>query len=265
MTGALSRLCSSFAATLLLAGTVPAAGGTHLILSESTADTLQFEPLQTLPDFTTVSPGSVFTLAVQGAAISGDVFAYEPGTQTLINLSDLPPDERADFACTPKPVDQYGSGTSNGFEPATSESNAEYVQGAAHLRWIDRDPEPVRCSGSPVLVVSRGAVDFGAVAVGSTATVALEIGNAGSADLLIGTLTLRPGPFAITSDQCGGATLGAGAACTFTVQFSPSSLAVVTTGLAVRSNDPLRLTKTMLLAGGYPGDPIFADGFDGPF
>jgi hypothetical protein len=262
---AVSRICSWFAATLLLAAAVPAAGGTHLILSESTADAFQLEPLQTLPDFTTISPGSIYGLAASQLAISSDVYVYQPNTQTLINLSDLPPDERADYVCTPKPVEQYGSGISYGFEPATAQSNTEYVQGAARLRWIDRDPDPVRCSGLSEMVISRGAVDFGIVAVGGTANVAVEIGNAGTAALLIGTLALPSGPFAITSDGCSGATLGAGSQCTFTVQFSPSSTAAVTRGLAVRSNDPLRLTRTLLLAGGYFNDLIFADSFDGVF
>ncbi len=262
---AVGRTCSWFAATLLLAGAVPAAANTHLVLSEATAGALQLEPLQILPDFTTISPGSVYGLAASQLAIASDVFVYQPDTQTLVNLSDLPPDERADYVCAPKPVEQYGSGTSNGFEPATEQSNSEYAQGAAQLRWIDRDPEAVRCSGLPEMIISRGAVDFGIVTVGSTATVAVEIGNAGTAALLIGTLALSSGPFAITSDHCSGATLGAGAVCAFAVQFSPTSTAAVTRGLAVHSNDPLRLTRTLLLAGGYFNDMVFADSFDGLF
>ena len=262
---AVGRICSWFAATLLLAAAVPAAADTHLILSEATADALELEPLQILPDFTTISPGSIYALAASQLAIAGDVFVYQANAQTLVNLSDLPPDERADYVCTAKPVDQYGSGVSHGFGPATAQSNTEYVQGAAQLRWIDRDPEPVRCSGLPEMVISRSAIDFGIVAVGDTANVVVEIGNAGTAALLIGTLALSSGPFAITSDQCSGMTLGAGVVCTFTVRFSPSSTAAITRGLAVRSNDPLRLTRTLLVAGGYFNDMIFADGFDGPF
>jgi len=259
-----SRICSWFAATLLLASALPAAGGSHLIVSESTVDALELEPLQTLPDFTTISPVSVYGLTVPPSAAS-DTFVYQPSTQTLINLSDLPPDERADYVCTPKPVDQYGSGTSKGFVPATTQSNTEYVQGTAQLRWIDRDPEPVRCSGLPVMVISRAAVDFGIVSPGSTASDSVEIENAGTAPLLLGTLALSSGPFAITGDQCSGATLSAGAVCTFAIQFSPVSTAAATRGLAVRSNDPLRLTRNLLIAGGYFSDLIFADGFDGTF
>ena len=66
---AVGRICSWFAATLLLAGAVPAAGGPHLILSESTADALQLEPLQTLPDFTKISPGSVYELAASARPV----------------------------------------------------------------------------------------------------------------------------------------------------------------------------------------------------
>ncbi len=251
-------------ATLLLASAFPAIGGSHLILSESTVDTLQLEPLQTLPDFTTISPASVYGLTVAPSAVS-DTFVYQPNMQTLINLSDLPPDERADYVCTRKPVDQYDSGLSHGFVPATTQSNTEYVQGAARLRWIDRDPEPVRCSGSPIMVISRSAVDFGIVAGGTMANAEVEIGNAGTAALLVGALTLSSGPFSITDDQCSGATLDAGDVCTFSVEFSPASTAAVTKGLAVRSNDPLRLTRTLLLAGGYFNDLIFADSFDGIF
>lgn len=259
------RPCSWLAAVLLLATTLPAAGDTHLLLSESTADALQLEPLQTLPDFSTYSPSQVYGLAASQAIIASDTFVYQPNAQTLIDLSDLPPDERADFVCTSKPVEQYGSGASNGFEPATAQSNTEYVQASAQLRWIDRDPEPVRCSGLPVMVISRGAVDFGIVTVGNTASVVVEIGNAGMAALRIGTLSLPSGPFAITSDGCSGATLSLGAQCSFYIQFSPSSTAPLTRQLAVRSNDPLRLTRTLLLAGGYFDDLIFADDFDGPF
>jgi len=259
------RLCGWFAAALLLAVTVPVAAEPHLMLSESTADALQLEPLLTLPDFTSNAPGSVYGLAPLVPAVASDTFVYQPNSQTLTNLSDLPPDERADYVCTPKPGEQYGSGASQGFEPASAQSNTEYVQGAAQLRWIDRDPEPVRCSGLPVMVISRGAVDFGIVQAGGTQNVAVQIGNAGTAALLIGTLALPSGPFAITSDGCSGATLATGAVCAFTIQFSPSSTAPLTRALAVRSNDPLRLTRTLLLAGGYFYDMIFADDFEGPF
>ena len=266
MRRAAGRRCRWFAAALSLAGALPAAGDTHLLLNESTADALQLEPLQVLPDFSMLPPSSqVYGLAASQPAVASDTFVYQANAQTLINLSDLPPDERADYVCTPKPVEQYGSGASNGFEPATVQSNTEYVQAPAQLRWIDRDPGPVRCSGLPVLVISRGAVDFGQVAVGVTANVVVEIGNAGTAALQIGTLALPPGAFAITGDGCSGATLGAGAECSFSVHFSPTSTAPVTRQLAVRSNDPLRLTRTLLLAGGYFNDMIFADAFDGPF
>lgn len=262
---AVGRLRRWFAATLLLAGTGPAAAESHLLLSESTGDALQLEPLQVFPDFTQNSPGSVYGRAAFVPAVASDTYVYQPNSQTLINLSDLPPAERADYACTSRPIEQYGSGASQGFEPATTQSNTEYVQGAAQLRWLDRDPEPVRCAGVPVMVVSPGAVDFGIVGVGGTEDVAVEIGNAGTAALLVGTLALPPGPFAIASDECSGASLGAGALCTFSVRFSPSSTAPLTSALAVRSNDPLRLTRTLLLAGGYFNDMIFVDGFDGLF
>lgn len=258
-------MCRLFAATLLIAIAGPLSAETHVLLNESTGDALQLERLQVLPDFTKNSPASVYGLAASVPAVASDTFVYQPNSQTLINLSDLPPAERADYACTPKPLEQYGSSASQGFEPATAQSSTEYVQGAAQLRWIDRDPEPVRCSDVPVMIVSRGAVDFGIVDVGDTASVAVEIGNGGTAALLIGTLSLPSGPFAITSDGCSGATLGAGAKCTFYVQFSPSSTAPSTSALAVRSNDPLRLTRTLPLAGGYFDDVIFADGFDGLF
>jgi len=262
---AVGRICSLFATTLLAAGAAPAAAATHLIFSEATADALQLEPLQILPDVTTISPGSVYALAASRLAIASDVFVYQPGSQTLINLSDLPPEERADYVCTPKPVDQYASGVSHGFGTATAQTNTEYVRGSAQLRWIDRDPEPVRCSGLPEMVISRSAIDFGIVAVGSSANAIVQIGNAGTAALLIGTLALASGPFTITSDQCSGVTLSAGTLCAFTVHFNPSSTAAVTRGLAVRTNDPLRLTRTLLVAGGYFNDLIFADSFDGPF
>ncbi len=258
------RIRSWFAATLLVVHGLSAVGSSHLIVSESTVDALQLEPLQSLPDFTTFSPTSVYLLTVPPSAAS-DTLVYQPSNQTLFNLSDLPPDERADYVCTHKPLDQYGSGVSQGFVPATAQSNTEYVQGAAQLRWIDRDPEPVRCTGLPVLVISRSAVDFGIVPTGGTTSEAVEVGNAGTADLLVGTLALSSGPFSISSDQCSGATLGAGAVCTFSVQFSPSSTAAVTRGLAVRTNDPLRLTRTLLLVGGYFNDRIFSDSFDGIF
>ena len=259
------RLCRLLAATLLLADIGSAAAESHLILSEATNDALQLEPLQVLPDYTNYSPGSVYGLAASVPAVDGDTFVYQPNSQTLMNLSDLPPDERADYACSRKPLEQYGSGDSQGFVAATTQSSTEYVQGTATLRWIDRDPEPVRCSDVPVLIMSRGAIDFGIVDGGNSKNVAVQIGNVGSATLLIGTLSLPPGPFAITGDACSGATLGVGAECTFSVQFSPSSKGPSVSALAVHSNDPLRLTKTLLLAGGYFDDLIFADSFDGPF
>ena len=236
---------------------------TYVLINEASIDTLKVETDQLLPDFSLIDTNDLSGPSRATPLAGSDVFVYQPAAHSTTDLSDIPPNERADYACSLPPLDQYGSGGAHGFENAdTLQNNASYVQGSGALRWLDDDPEPVRCKAAPEAVLSRGAINFGTVAVGDTSTISVRLANLGTADLLVGTLAVRTGAFSIVSDACSGTTLPPATACTFAARFQPSSSAVNSATLFVRTNDPVRLTQTLLLAGGYFGDWIFDDGFD---
>jgi hypothetical protein len=84
----------------------------------------------------------------------------------------------------------------------------------------------------PNLDVSPGLIDFG---TGTTA-VMLQLTNTGEADLLITSVIPPSAPFTLSGTAAG--TLKTGEKKTLTVNFSPSSLGVFTSGITIVSNDP---------------------------
>jgi hypothetical protein len=66
------------------------------------------------------------------------------------------------------------------------------------------------------------AADFGAVAIGSTDTLAVTFANTGHLALVVGTLPQPGAPFSFASDGCSGATLQPAASCTVQVRFAPA-------------------------------------------
>jgi hypothetical protein len=89
-------------------------------------------------------------------------------------------------------------------------------------------------AGAPVpnLAVSPGVIDFGT----GSKPVTLELKNTGEADLVITAILGPASPFSVTGFSPG--TLKAGEKKELTVNFSPTTLGVFTSGITIVSNDP---------------------------
>ncbi|HEX6833864.1 MAG TPA: hypothetical protein VF132_10070 [Rudaea sp.] len=252
----IARLRRAFATAVVLGVACHAQAGEPLLLNADTIDRARVEPLLVLPDGTTVA---IAPAAATIDAPAQSVFLYQSNTGAFTDLADFSIRERADYVCATAPIEQYDPSTSSGFDRSDlSEGSADYVQQHARLRAIDHDIEPVRCHGAPQANLSRIGYDFGDATAPTAAT--FQIVNSGDATLLVGTLDVAA-PFAAQSDNCGGGSVGAGASCSFQILFSPPTLGRFLGTVTIRSNDPLRLTQTILVRGGFD-DHLFANGFD---
>ncbi len=107
--------------------------------------------------------------------------------------------------------------------------------------------------------------DFGAQTVGATSYRSITLSNAGTADLILGTLQNNGDTdFSIQYDRCSGVTLPPLKICTFAVKFTPQSEGDKTGAINIPSNDPNVPTYTIGLTGsggaatgnsGYTGVP----------
>jgi hypothetical protein len=99
--------------------------------------------------------------------------------------------------------------------------------------------------GAPVpnLETSPGLVDFGT----STAPILFEMTNTGEADLVIASIFQPVAPFSLSGVGTG--TLKTGEKRTLTINFSPTTLGVFTSGFTIVCNDPDSLLKFIPLKG----------------
>ncbi len=110
----------------------------------------------------------------------------------------------------------------------------------------DENPVSVTLSGTgttepltPDITVSPLSLDFGDVLAGTdSATQNVTISNDGTADLLIGNLTIDSGLFSIVSGNISGQTLGPDASANVTLVFSPVSEGAQSANLTIPSDDP---------------------------
>ncbi len=111
---------------------------------------------------------------------------------------------------------------------------------------------------SPQISVSSTSLDFGSVHVGDSSFTNLTVTNSGSADLIIGQLTVSGADtldFNTRDDNCTGVTLAPSRNCTVQVIFSPRYTGDRSATLSISSNDPDAPTQTVSLSGsGTDGD-----------
>ncbi|RMF97335.1 MAG: choice-of-anchor D domain-containing protein, partial [Gammaproteobacteria bacterium] len=82
---------------------------------------------------------------------------------------------------------------------------------------------------------------FGNVTLGGTADALVTVGNAGNADLVLGTIGLVDpvaAPYSILLDNCSGQTIAPAGNCTFTVRFAPTVAGNFPDSVDIPSNDP---------------------------
>ncbi len=92
---------------------------------------------------------------------------------------------------------------------------------------------------TPDITVTPMSVNFGSINVGSTsATRTVTVSNNGTANLIIGNLTINNNQFAITSGNISGQTLGPSASANITLTFAPGSTGTHSANLTIPSNDP---------------------------
>ncbi|MCX5915935.1 MAG: choice-of-anchor D domain-containing protein [Deltaproteobacteria bacterium] len=112
---------------------------------------------------------------------------------------------------------------------------------------------------SPQISVSSTSLDFGSVDVGDSSFTNLTVTNSGSADLIIGQLTLSGADmldFNTRNDNCTRATVAPSQNCTIQIVFSPRSTGSKSATLSISSNDPDTPTQTVSLSGSGTGDAV---------
>lgn len=114
-------------------------------------------------------------------------------------------------------------------------------------------------SGVPIpdAAIAPGSHDFGPVAVGASSSAqTFTVSNNGTADLIIGTISLSgtdASDFVMQNDTCSTRTLIPSGTCTVEAKFSPLSAGSKTANLSIPSNDPDTPTLNAALSGtGFP-------------
>ena len=91
----------------------------------------------------------------------------------------------------------------------------------------------------PDISVSPNSYNFGSVDIGNTSTQTFTISNTGSANLIVGTISIEgTSEFRIYENYCSGATIAPSSSCMFQAQFSPTSAGTKSATISILSNDP---------------------------
>lgn len=184
----------------------------------------------------TVSPPRTFTVKNSGASalLPGAISLNGSGAADFVVSSD---------GCSGTTV---AGGASCLFRVSFAPKSAGAKAAAMIVSSNDPDtPDasiPIRGDGTEQNVaVSPEEKDFGAVVTGERALQAFTVSNTGTADLVIGELSLSgadSAQFRRENDACSGRTLSPGSICTVDIAFSPSSGGPKNAALSVPSDDP---------------------------
>lgn len=85
--------------------------------------------------------------------------------------------------------------------------------------------------------VSPSTVSFGGAIIGKILSNVVTVTNTGTTDLVIGKLTQPSEPFQVMIDNCSNKTLATAAACTITIQFSPTQTGSFYENIDIPSSD----------------------------
>ena len=198
------------------------------LLGTATPSVLQISPSSL--DFGTVLLGSSSALSLQltNTSAAPITFTGISATSGYTTGGSCPTPGNSLPAQTSCSVQITFSPTQNGAEPGT----VSIASSASIL------PLTVGLNGSGAsssLQVNPAALDFGSIALGSSARLTVAISNPGTAPLTALTLTAA-GDFAVTA-PCASTTLSPGQTCTATVTFTPVLLGQRSSTLAVTSSD----------------------------
>ncbi|MEW6419944.1 MAG: choice-of-anchor D domain-containing protein [Nitrospirota bacterium] len=113
--------------------------------------------------------------------------------------------------------------------------------------------------GIPNISVTPTSYNFGNVNLGSSSSpITFAVSNTGSANLVIGTISITgtdASQFSKQNDTCSGQTLAPSSSCTINVVFSPASKGSKNASLLIPSNDPDTPTLNVPLSGIGVGIP----------
>ena len=109
---------------------------------------------------------------------------------------------------------------------------------------------PERVAPNMVLPEAASLIDFGAVPVGQSNTIPIEITNQGTAPLLIEQNSVEGGSFSVSPSRV---QIGPGRSTTLSVTYRSRGQASEAGVLRIRSNDPAAPVRTARLAGNRPG------------
>ncbi len=103
----------------------------------------------------------------------------------------------------------------------------------------------------PEISVIPASLAFGGLTVGASSEKKVMVKNAGTADLVISSVSGPNVPFSIVSgkDKCSGKTLKPSGECEITFRFAPSAVGAAAGGSVIASNDPNTPSVTVDLAG----------------
>ncbi|MBI5056463.1 MAG: choice-of-anchor D domain-containing protein, partial [Nitrospirae bacterium] len=104
----------------------------------------------------------------------------------------------------------------------------------------------------PGIFVSPASNNFGTLIAGTFSDKTITVQNAGTAELIIGSIAqadLVAAPFSIVTDNCSGQTLMPSGSCTLTVRFSPDSFGNFIDTFDIPSNDTVNNPATVSISG----------------
>jgi uncharacterized repeat protein (TIGR02543 family) len=104
---------------------------------------------------------------------------------------------------------------------------------------------------APAININVTSWDFSSQTIGTTsAAVPFTVTNSGSADLVLGALSINGGEFTFSANTCNNATLAPAATCAFDVTFSPTSLGTQSGVLSIPHNAAGSSTQAALTGTG---------------
>jgi Abnormal spindle-like microcephaly-assoc'd, ASPM-SPD-2-Hydin len=140
------------------------------------------------------------------------------------------------------------------FDPTFSSFTASFIGQTGNTSLVFATLNSTR----PEITVTD-SVAFGNVTELTDTTQIITVTNAGTADLLLGTVggaNPLAGPFSLVSDTCTGATVSPSSTCTFGVQFAPGAVGSFSDSLDIPSNDADEPTVTVAVSGTGAPTPV---------
>ncbi len=101
----------------------------------------------------------------------------------------------------------------------------------------------------PSIMLNTVRKGFGSIPVSSTTTKTFQINNVGTADLVMGAVSISGTAFALINDRCSGKTVSPSGYCTVQASFAPTANGAYSATINIPSNDPDSATLGIPLTG----------------